>query len=112
MNKNVNAEALTNEELEQTAGGAVVYTDNGYYVTPDQPVPTIAPSTPSIPVISPSPAPAIPTISSGGSTYTVQKGDTLGKIAKKFGKTVASLKALNNIQNENVIYAGQVLRIS
>lgn len=110
MNKNVNAEALTNEELEQTAGGAVVYTDNGYYVTPDQPVPTIAPSTPSIPVISP--APAIPTISSGGSTYTVQKGDTLGKIAKKFGKTVASLKALNNIQNENVIYAGQVLRIS
>lgn len=112
MNKNVNAEALTNEELEQTAGGAVVYTENGYYVTPDQPVPTITPSAPTIPVIPSAPAPAVPTIPSGTSTYTVQKGDTLGKIAKKFGKTVASLKTLNNLQNENVIYAGQVLRIS
>lgn len=44
-------------------------------------------------------------------TYTVQKGDTLGAIAKKYKTTVAALAKLNNIKNVNVIKAGQVLKL-
>lgn len=42
-------------------------------------------------------------------TYTVVSGDTLSKIAQKFGTTVAELQRLNNISNPNLIYVGQVL---
>lgn len=43
--------------------------------------------------------------------YTVQKGDTLGKIAKKYNTTVDELVRINNIKNKNLIYVGQVLVI-
>ncbi len=46
-----------------------------------------------------------------GRTYTVVKGDTLTKIAKKFNTTVKRLCELNNIKNANLIRIGQVLRI-
>ncbi|MBL8117685.1 MAG: LysM peptidoglycan-binding domain-containing protein [Anaerolineae bacterium] len=45
------------------------------------------------------------------STYTVQRGDTLGSIARRFNTTIQSLASLNNIANPNLIYAGQVLRV-
>ena len=45
-------------------------------------------------------------------TYTVQKGDTLTKIAKKYGTTVDAIAKLNNIKNVNYITVGQVLIIS
>ncbi|MGM9923828.1 MAG: LysM peptidoglycan-binding domain-containing protein [Bacillus sp. (in: firmicutes)] len=46
-------------------------------------------------------------------TYTVVKGDTLGKIAKKFNTTVSQLQALNpSITNVNVIHIGQVIKVS
>lgn len=35
--------------------------------------------------------------------YTVQKGDNLNSIAKKFGVTVAELKELNNMEDSNVM---------
>ena len=44
-------------------------------------------------------------------TYTVKRGDTLTKIAKMFGTTVAAIAKLNNIRDVNKIYAGQVLKI-
>lgn len=43
--------------------------------------------------------------------YTVQKGDTLSKIAAHFGTTWQKLKVLNNIPNANLIRVGQKLRI-
>lgn len=43
--------------------------------------------------------------------YTVQRGDTLSKIAAKFGTTVGVLCDLNDIPDANLIYAGQVLMI-
>jgi nucleoid-associated protein YgaU len=43
--------------------------------------------------------------------YTVVRGDTLFKIATRYGTTVTALQQLNNIWNPNWIYAGQVLRI-
>lgn len=52
-----------------------------------------------------SPTPSVP------STYTVQSGDNLSSIAAKFNTTVASLKSLNRISNENLIYPGQVIKL-
>ena len=46
-----------------------------------------------------------------GTTYTVQKGDTLSAIAQKHNTTVADIVAKNNIKNPNKIYVGQVLYV-
>ena len=43
--------------------------------------------------------------------YTVKRGDTLGKIAKEHGVSVADLVESNNISNPNLIHIGQVLVI-
>ncbi len=48
---------------------------------------------------------------SSQNTYTVQKGDSLWKIAVKFKLTVNQLKAANNLSSD-VIYPGQVLKLS
>ena len=45
-------------------------------------------------------------------TYTVVRGDTLSEIAQRYGTTVSYLAKLNNIRNVNLIYVGQVLKIS
>ena len=45
--------------------------------------------------------------------YTVRSGDTLRKIASRYGTSVASLIALNpQIRNPNLIYRGQVIRVA
>jgi LysM repeat protein len=44
-------------------------------------------------------------------TYTVQKGDTLGAIAKKHQVTLAALTAHNALASQNTITPGQVLKI-
>ncbi len=48
---------------------------------------------------------------SGGSVYTVKSGDTLSKIAKKYGTTVARLQSVNGIKDVNKIYVGQKIKI-
>lgn len=44
--------------------------------------------------------------------YTVQPGDTLSQIALQYRTTVNALAALNHLADPNLIYAGQILRIS
>ena len=44
-----------------------------------------------------------------GTTYTIKHGDTLYSIGRSYGYTVNQLVAYNNIQNPNLIYAGQTL---
>lgn len=43
--------------------------------------------------------------------YTIQKGDTLTDIAKKYNTTVEKLVELNGIKNKNRIYAGAKIKI-
>lgn len=43
--------------------------------------------------------------------YTVKKGDTLSKIAAKYGTSYQKIAKDNNIKNPNLIYAGQKLKI-
>jgi len=44
--------------------------------------------------------------------YTVVLGDTLGKVANRFGISVDELVKLNNIENPNLIYVGTVLKVN
>lgn len=48
----------------------------------------------------------------GGSTYTVKKGDGLSVIAQKTGVSMATLQRLNGIKDPNFIKVGQVLKLS
>lgn len=45
-------------------------------------------------------------------THKVVRGDTLSEIAQRYGTSVSYLAKLNNIRNVNLIYVGQVLKIS
>ncbi|WP_179395827.1 muramidase family protein [Lacticaseibacillus absianus] len=46
------------------------------------------------------------------SLYTVQRGDTLSAIARKFKTTVAALVKANNIKNPSYIYVGEQLKLT
>jgi LysM repeat protein len=54
-------------------------------------------------------APAAPVAKSGGA-YTVKKGDTLGKIARNHGVSVAALRDANGLKNDT-IRLGQTLNL-
>ena len=43
--------------------------------------------------------------------YTVQSGDTVTKIANKYGLLVQDIVRLNGLENANLIYVGQQLRV-
>lgn len=43
--------------------------------------------------------------------HTIERGDTLSEIAIKYNTTIAKLVELNNIENPDLIYAGDKLRI-
>ncbi len=48
---------------------------------------------------------------SGDETYLVRSGDTLNSIAGRFGVSVSSIVSANNIENPNIIFQGERLRI-
>jgi murein DD-endopeptidase MepM/ murein hydrolase activator NlpD len=74
--------------------------------------PADAPPAPA-PVHGKAPAPkaAAKPATASGATYTVKSGDSLTKIAKAHGTTVAALTSLNKIKNANLISVGQVLKL-
>ncbi|VEI12524.1 LysM peptidoglycan-binding domain-containing protein [Trueperella bialowiezensis] len=84
----------------------------GQRLTIGQAAPAPAPAATPAPAPAPAPkaAPA-PQAAPAGTTYTVKAGDTLGKIARQHGTTVAKLAADNNIANRNIIRVGQRLTI-
>jgi LysM repeat protein len=65
----------------------------------------VLPAKPGDPPVSPPPPP-------GGGTYTVQRGDTLRKIAEKHNTTWQEIIKVNpQIKNANLIYVGQVINL-
>lgn len=64
---------------------------------------TTAPAATAVPVVTPTPRQA--------TTYTVQIGDTLASIARKFGLSAAALQEANGISNPDLIWVGQKLMI-
>ena len=80
--------------------GAVACGDSGSSLGPLPPIVTTTTTTTTIATTTTAPP-----------TYQIQKGDTLGKIAKRFGITTAELKLANGITNANHIEIGQTLVI-
>ncbi len=75
------------------------------------PPPAPQPSQPQLPTPPTPPAQPTQPPAQSATTYTVQPGDTLYAIARKFGVTVAAIVAANNIANPKLIKPGQVLTI-
>ena len=53
-----------------------------------------------------------PQTATTATSHTVVAGDTLAKIAAKYGTTVDTLVKINGITNPNVIHAGQVIALT
>jgi hypothetical protein len=49
--------------------------------------------------------------SAAGRVHTIQKGETLGAIARRYGVTLPALTAANAIRNPNLIVEGRALSI-
>lgn len=73
---------------------------DAYAAVNGQPVPR----PPSAPQPAPTPPPS--------NTYTVKSGDTLSSIASKYSTTWQHLQAINGLSNPNLIFPGQVLRVT
>lgn len=64
----------------------------------------------TLPTEEPAPAPT-PAPEPTTTNYKIQSGDTLSKIASRYGTSVSKLAELNKIKNPNLIYAGKTLKI-
>lgn len=80
------------------------------------PTPTATPLPPPTPISTVHPVPAQqaeteaePTVQIEGATYIVQRGDTLGQIAMRFGLSVDEVASANHLSDPSSIYAGQEL---
>ncbi len=49
---------------------------------------------------------------SSPSYYVVRPGDSMWSIANRYGIDVAQILKLNNLENPNIIYPGQILRLT
>lgn len=76
-------------------------------------LPAHAKAVPSAPVAPEAPArasaPSAPAVDSG-STHTVVSGDSLGKLAKRYGTTIAAFREVNNLKGDT-IRIGQKLKV-
>jgi LysM repeat protein len=69
------------------------------------------PLTATEPTAIPSQGPIQTSISPVEPTYTVQSGDTLATIARRFNTTVEALQSINNLPDRNALRVGQRLVI-
>jgi LysM repeat protein len=76
-------------------------------------VPAPAVDEPAEPPPTEAPAPQPDSSGSGGDVvkHTVKKGETLAKIADRYGTSVSAIVRANGLRNANQIYVGQKLKI-
>jgi len=55
--------------------------------------------------------PASAAVSADGTTYTVQAGDTLSKVAQQTGVNIETLSSINSLSNHDLVIAGQTLTL-
>jgi LysM repeat protein len=75
-----------------------------FVTTPAPAAPATAPTAP----VTPAAAPAAPVAST---SYTIQRGDTVTSIARKFGVSVSAILTANGLVASSIIYAGRTLVI-
>jgi len=71
-----------------------------------------APSKPAAETKAKPSAPSKPAASTEKQYHTVQKGDTLYRISKKYGISVEELRKLNNLSGDQALRSGQKLQVS
>ena len=78
--------------------------------TTEEPVKEDVKTPPPAPM--PAPAPVVrPAPAGGEQSYTVQKGDTLASIGRKFGVSWKKIQEANQLPNPNMIRPGQKITI-
>ncbi len=83
---------------------------NPNFITPGQVLNIPSSTSPGLTPVPPSNPPTNPP-TGNPSTYTVQRGDWIYALARRFGVSVAALLAANPGINPNLLYPGQVLTI-
>jgi LysM repeat protein len=80
--------------------------------TPAAPEPTATTETQPLPTSAPAESQPPPSGSTGETVWhTVQRGETLSSIARRYGTTWQAIARANGLVNPNQIYAGQRLKI-
>jgi LysM repeat protein len=105
--------AIARLTLTAQPGDMAGETPSSPEATPTEAPPTEIPPTAIPPTAVPptsAPAPTTPP-TTGEVTYTVQRGDTLYSIARRYGSTVEAIASANGIANPNLIRVGQRLTI-
>ncbi len=82
-------------------------TDPQPFIATPSPTAGFSPS----PTVPPTQTPSATPTPAGTTTYVVQSGDTLARIAQRFGTTVQAIAAANALTNINQLLVGQVLII-
>ena len=75
------------------------------------PMPSPVPAPPPAPARSFTPSPSPQPLPAGATMYTIQPGDTLYRISRKYGVSVDAIITTNNIANPSRVKPGQVLAI-
>ena len=101
---------------QPTAVGTLVPTSVSIAaLDPAEPTATSRPRPTSAPTSTPTSVPAATATPSDNAAtfieYTVQKGDLLNNIAKKYNVTTKDILAINQISNADSLTVGQVIRI-
>lgn len=98
-------------ESNDSGGSSYNYESNDYSSSPAPSKPTYTPA-PSKPTYTPAPSKPTyqPAPASSGSSHTVQRGDTLFNISRRYGTTVGAIQSANGLSGD-LIRIGETLTI-
>jgi LysM repeat protein len=80
-------------------------------IFPGQILKLAAPVAAAAPAPAPAPTAAVPAVPAVAGRYMIQRGDTISKIAARFGVTTQAVLAANGLGWSSIIYGGQTITI-